>query len=505
MTITRTWKLRRLLARAWQALQGLDIPEAERLASRLERFQMATIAGGGDAPDYTNAVLGAALLAVQDDSRGALALARRAQRHPFADMECRSLATMICRWAHWRAGQLNEFHSAGRAQWRTGLRRCRAITSIFDLNLEAAVEFGRLRLAVSRRLAAEALERARATACGESAAGLLAAALMAQVAYEQGQLEEAELAIRYRMSAIRTLATIECVTRAYVILARLAVQRHRSDNALTLLRDAQSLGERRRWPRLVAAMLGERIRILLDENDETTALSALRDLEALSRSQPASSASAQALQPAQADIELECQLAQLRFRQRQVAAEQAASALESLRQKALARSDLRLALEMHLISVAAYAQCAQTFEAQEGLIAALDVGAANGLCMTFVDAGPVVRKLLEELCHDPSISDERVLELRPYVHTLLTHFPDSQRPASCTQRAPEAIRQPLTPRESNVLRLIAGGLSNKRIAQRLDITPETVKSHTKSIFAKLAAQTRAQAVAHGEALGLLQA
>jgi DNA-binding CsgD family transcriptional regulator len=54
------------------------------------------------------------------------------------------------------------------------------------------------------------------------------------------------------------------------------------------------------------------------------------------------------------------------------------------------------------------------------------------------------------------------------------------------------------------LRLIAGGLSNKRIAQRLDITPETVKSHTKSIFAKLAAQTRAQAVAHGEALGLIQ-
>lgn len=461
---------------------------------------MATIAGGGDdAPDYTNAVLRAALLAVQDDSRAALVLARRAQRHPFADMECRSLATMICRWAHWRAGQLNEFHSAGRAQWRTGLRRCRAITSIFDLNLEAAVEFGRLRLVVSRRLAAEALERARATACGESAAGLLAAALMAQVAYEQGQLDEAELAIRYRMSAIRTSATIDCVARAYVILARLAVQRGRSDNALTLLRDAQSLGERRRWPRLVAAMLGERIRILLDNNDETSALSSLRDLEALPRSQPASSASAQA------DIELECQLAQLRFRQRQVSAEQTASALESLRQKALARSDLRLALEMHLISVAAYAQYGETFEAQEGLIAALDAGAANGLCMTFVDAGPVVRKLLEELCHDPSISDERVLELRPYVHTLLTHFPDSQRPASYAQRPPEAIRQPLTPRESNVLRLIAGGLSNKRIAQRLDITPETVKSHTKSIFAKLAAQTRAQAVAHGEVLGLLQA
>jgi len=86
----------------------------------------------------------------------------------------------------------------------------------------------------------------------------------------------------------------------------------------------------------------------------------------------------------------------------------------------------------------------------------------------------------------------------------LARSPCAQLPAGCTWRPPEATRQPLTPRENNVLRLIAGGLSNKRIAQRLDITPETVKSHTKSIFAKLAAQTRAQAVAHGEALGLIQ-
>jgi ATP/maltotriose-dependent transcriptional regulator MalT len=490
----RTWQTRRLLARAWQALQAVDMPEAERLAMRLERSRTATVGG---AEDCITAVLRAALLAVQDDSTAALALARRAL-HPLADVECRALATMICRWAHWRAGELNAFHSAGRAQWRAGLRHCRAITSIFDLNLEAAVEFGRLRLAVSRRLATEALERARLTACSESAAGLLAAALVAQVAYEQGQLEEAELAIRYRMSVIRASATIECVTRAYIILARLAVQRRRPDNALTLLRDAQALGERRRWPRLVAAMLAERIRILLDDNEETGALSSMRELEALLRSQPTTSASTQA------DIELDYQLAQLRFRQCQVTAAQTATAVESLRQRALARSDLRLALEMHLVSVAAYAQCGEIFEAQERLIDALDVGAAYGLCMTFVDAGPVVRKLLEELCHEPSISDERVLELRPYMHTLLARCPGSQRPASFARQAPEAVRQPLTPREGNVLRLIASGLSNKRIAQRLDIAPETVKSHTKSIFAKLVAQTRAQAVAHGEALGLIQ-
>lgn len=497
MTIIRTWQTRRLLARAWRAVLALEVSEASLLVSQLER-SLAASPAGADISDYNIAVLRAALLALQDDSMAALSVARRAHQ-PCADMESRTLAAMICRWAYWRTGQLNEFHGTGRAQWCTGLRRCRAITTVFDLSLEAAVEFGRLRMTVSRTLAAEALERARQTACSESSAGLLAAALVAQVAYEQGQLDEAELMIRYRMSMIRVSAPIECVSRAYMVLARLAVHRRRPDNALALLREAQALGERRCWPALVAAMLAEQVRILLDENEETGAHASLRDLDTLLRSQPTTIPGG----GARADMEIQGQLAQLRFRLRHGGAAQIATAVDSLRQKALASSDLRLALEMHLVSVAAFAQCGEIEEAQERLIDALDVGAANGLCMTYIDAGDLVRKLLGELCHAPSISDERVLELRPYIHTLLSRSPRSQLSVSCTRRAPECSRQPLTPRESNVLRLIAGGLSNKRIAQRLDITPETVKSHTKSIFAKLAAQTRAQAVAHGEALGLI--
>jgi LuxR family maltose regulon positive regulatory protein len=47
------------------------------------------------------------------------------------------------------------------------------------------------------------------------------------------------------------------------------------------------------------------------------------------------------------------------------------------------------------------------------------------------------------------------------------------------------------------------GRSNKRIAQELQIAPETVKSHVKAIFIKLAVQTRAHAVSTAGALGLL--
>ncbi len=64
-----------------------------------------------------------------------------------------------------------------------------------------------------------------------------------------------------------------------------------------------------------------------------------------------------------------------------------------------------------------------------------------------------------------------------------------------TGHGAEGCPFPLTAREWEVLRLLAQGLSNKEIAQALVITPNTVKRHLKSIFAKLDVHTRAAAAA----------
>ena len=61
----------------------------------------------------------------------------------------------------------------------------------------------------------------------------------------------------------------------------------------------------------------------------------------------------------------------------------------------------------------------------------------------------------------------------------------------------------LSARERTVVLLMGHGLSNKRIARQLSIAPETVKSHAKRIFWKLAVQSRAQAVYRASTLGLL--
>lgn len=61
----------------------------------------------------------------------------------------------------------------------------------------------------------------------------------------------------------------------------------------------------------------------------------------------------------------------------------------------------------------------------------------------------------------------------------------------------------ITPREFEVLELIAQGLSNQEIADRLFVSLNTVKTHTSNVFSKLAAQRRTQAIQKAKELGLL--
>ena len=63
--------------------------------------------------------------------------------------------------------------------------------------------------------------------------------------------------------------------------------------------------------------------------------------------------------------------------------------------------------------------------------------------------------------------------------------------------------QILTPREIEILRMIADGLGNKEIASKLGISDHTVKFHISSIFAKLGASNRAEAVTLGIRHGLI--
>jgi two-component system, NarL family, nitrate/nitrite response regulator NarL len=71
------------------------------------------------------------------------------------------------------------------------------------------------------------------------------------------------------------------------------------------------------------------------------------------------------------------------------------------------------------------------------------------------------------------------------------------------QKTPLSILENLTPRELEVLELVAEGLSNKLIAARLGISEHTAKFHVNAIMTKLGVQTRTEAVVRAARLGLL--
>jgi two-component system, NarL family, response regulator YdfI len=71
------------------------------------------------------------------------------------------------------------------------------------------------------------------------------------------------------------------------------------------------------------------------------------------------------------------------------------------------------------------------------------------------------------------------------------------------QTEPDPSDQMLTPREIEVLRMVAEGLGNKEIASRLGISDHTVKFHISSIFGKLGVSSRTEAVTVGIRHGLI--
>ncbi|MEM7116744.1 MAG: LuxR C-terminal-related transcriptional regulator [Chloroflexota bacterium] len=130
---------------------------------------------------------------------------------------------------------------------------------------------------------------------------------------------------------------------------------------------------------------------------------------------------------------------------------------------------------------------------------AIELAKPNGFVRTYVDLGAPMAALLYQLLLQGVEPD--------YVGQLLAAFPQKQQNSRLVQPVQQAdptkLIEPLTRRELDVLLLLAEELSNKRIAQRLSISPRTVKRHTINIYQKLSVSSRHDAVQAASALGIL--
>lgn len=143
-----------------------------------------------------------------------------------------------------------------------------------------------------------------------------------------------------------------------------------------------------------------------------------------------------------------------------------------------------------------------TYADDRSVVGALQAGAVGYLTK---DAGAnEIRQALERVRDGQAVIDPAVQRL--LVDAIAAGVPQPGTPAAPGEQAKAAVAPALpdglTPREAEVLGLIAAGLSNPEIAARLVVSEATVKSHINHMLPKIGARDRAQAVTYAYQHGL---
>ncbi len=167
----------------------------------------------------------------------------------------------------------------------------------------------------------------------------------------------------------------------------------------------------------------------------------------------------------------------------------------------------RIIEALTLEAVALHAQ-GEEEAALASLTRALALGEPEGYVRVFLDEGAPVRTLLSALAPRVAFA-ARLLDIGdagPAGDASSTEEGAAERLAAASQegaRSSPDLPEPLTDRELEVLALMAEGLTNQAIADRLFVSINTVKTHAKHIYEKLGVGSRAQAAVRGVELGLL--
>ena len=180
--------------------------------------------------------------------------------------------------------------------------------------------------------------------------------------------------------------------------------------------------------------------------------------------------------------------------------------LQRLRQAAAAQGRSGSVIEIQALQALALAAKGDESAAVDAIAEAVTLACPQGYVRVFADEGTPMRVLLARLC--AAERDQRAPAggiHAGYLAALLRACgpADAVPPQGRAAAVPPGLAEPLTGRELEVLRLLAAGSSNQRIARDLFVAPDTVKKHVTHVLAKLGAANRTQAAARARQLGLI--
>lgn len=286
-------------------------------------------------------------------------------------------------------------------------------------------------------------------------------------------------------------------SKRYLVMAQLAWLQGEVEQAFIYLNQAEQSSQRFGPHYILLAQITEiRTRFLLAQNDH------MASHQWQAQYTPISTDDMSAFEK-ESSIKL-----QARLLMQQNQSQEAIKLLKAARDSADEQGRVESEIELLVLLNMAYHIEGNTQATLQTLERALQLAEVGGYIRVFVDEGNVMATLLTELYsrYQRHSTGEIANVSLSYIYTLLTSFGTEAQPPLwlVSHGSEELLLDRLSEREYAVLGLIAEGLSNQEIAQKLVVTVSTIKTHLNNLYAKLHVHTRLQAVTRAYDIGVLR-
>ena len=320
----------------------------------------------------------------------------------------------------------------------------------------------------------------------------LASVVLAEALYELDECGEAEQLLNGCVPLVREAGSPDQIISGHVLMARVLFNRGLHDQAFQSIMELEHVGHRMELDRAVASARLERARLTLMIGN----IEAAKDELDFAANDPLWNRVGAYFLVAN-DVE-DFELARLRWMIHAGSPNEAAEALVPMLEAADRAQRMRRALKIRILLAEALYRAQQTRDALRHFGKAMVLAGAEGFIRSFVDEGRTIAKLAEEWSKSHVPEGEGIP--RPYFDRLMAALGKLDKPAGV---AGSELTEPLTRKELKVLHLLAEGLSNRALAEKLFLSETTVRSHLRNINVKLGVHSRMQAIVAARRLGIV--
>lgn len=313
----------------------------------------------------------------------------------------------------------------------------------------------------------------------------LAAALLGEVLYETNDTQAALQLLEDRVDVLERVSIPDSVLRVLIVLSASHWLAGRQLEAFAYLERLQDYATNLGLDRLLAYSLGEQLHRYLQRGEFDVSKRLLEGIEAIEARHP------EAGNSTLGEIALIRQRAQIRWLLAMGDSDRAATQLGSLIALCEARGRQQLVAQLKLQSALVNRRLGRLPQMRKDIAEALRHGQRLGLVRSLLDADPVALDLIADFVRE---SEPDPL-LTFYIERLNAAAKSGMALPAGAAVAMTEDGEALSERETEVMRLLAQAMPNKKIARTLSLSPETVKWHLKNIYGKLGVSSRDEAVA----------